>query len=140
VIIKINYSFLFLTCCGRFLHTYFFFSSHPFNNESVWKNIFPHGKIHHMWGKLIFFTLALGTIQVLRHQRGGWVGWLNDDVWWQGGWVGVTKYWCDQKIYKAKNFVYVRRKPGWNFLKKNFFYAQNLLEIYLSFRGYHWSV
>ena len=22
----------------------------------------------------------LGTIQVLRHQRGGWVGWPNDDV------------------------------------------------------------
>ena len=23
---------------------------------------------------------GLGTIQVLRHQRGGWVGWPNDDV------------------------------------------------------------
>ena len=23
---------------------------------------------------------SLGTIQVLRHQRGGWVGWQNDDV------------------------------------------------------------
>ena len=36
-----------------------FFPSHPFINESVCKIIFPHGKIHHMWGKLIFFTLAL---------------------------------------------------------------------------------
>ena len=24
--------------------------------------------------------IALGTIQVLRHQRGGWLGWPNDDV------------------------------------------------------------
>ena len=23
---------------------------------------------------------GLGGIQVLRHQRGGWVGWQNDDV------------------------------------------------------------
>ena len=25
-------------------------------------------------------TNLLGGIQVLRHQRGGWVGWPNDDV------------------------------------------------------------
>ena len=30
------------------------------------------------WGVGLFF--ALGGIQVLRHQRGGWVGWPNDDV------------------------------------------------------------
>ena len=48
----------------------------------------------------------LGTIQVLRHQRGGWVGWPNDDVWWQGGWVGVAKWWRDQKINKEK------KEPG----------------------------
>ena len=27
-----------------------------------------------------FPKYELGTIQVLRHQRGGWVGWPNDDV------------------------------------------------------------
>ena len=47
-----------------------------------------------------------GGIQVLRHQRGGWVGWSNDDVWWQGGWEGVAKWWRDQKIYKEK------KEPG----------------------------
>ena len=54
----------------------------------------------------------LGTIQVLRHQRGGWVGWLNDDVWWQGGSLGVAYWWRDQRIYKEKNFGCVSRKKG----------------------------
>ena len=42
----------------------------------------------------------LRIIEVLRHQRGGWVGWPNDDVWWQGGWMGLAKWWRDQRIYK----------------------------------------
>ena len=28
---------------------------------------------------------------------GGW-GWPNADVCWQGGWMGVTKCWCEKKI------------------------------------------
>ena len=44
-------------------------------------------------------SIWLGGIQVLRHQRGGGVGWPNDDVWWQGGWGGVAKWWRDQKTY-----------------------------------------
>ena len=35
------------------------------------------------WSKILLLALAsldLGTIQVLRHQRGGWIGWPNDDV------------------------------------------------------------
>ena len=50
---------------------------------------------------------ALGGIQVLRHQRDGWVGWPNDDVWWQGGWLGVAKWWREQKIYiiSIKNYL-----------------------------------
>ena len=39
---------------------------------------------------ILIGTLVIGGIQVLRHQRGGWVGWPNDDVWWQCGWLGVA--------------------------------------------------
>ena len=56
-----------------------------------------------------------------------WDGWPNDDIWWQGGWVGVAKCWREQKIYKEKNFVCVRRKKSWNFLKKTFFDAVTFL-------------
>ena len=43
----------------------------------------------------------LGGIQVLRHQRGGWMGWPNDDVWWQGGRVG----WSTLFAYAEKKSV-----------------------------------
>ena len=55
---------------------------------------------------ILIGTLVIGGIQVLRHQRGGWVGWPNDDVWWQGGWVGEAKWWRYQKIYKEKKLLF----------------------------------
>ena len=61
----------------------------------------------YLWqGSMVILIGQLGGVQVLRHQRGGWVGWPNDDVWWQGGWVGVAKWWRDQKINKEK------KEPG----------------------------
>ena len=50
--------------------------------------------------KKIQMSLHLGTIQVLRHQRGRWVGSENGNFWWftvltinhqRGGWVGLKK-------------------------------------------------
>ena len=46
----------------------------------------------HEWGKTISL---LGTIQVLRHQRGGWVGgvriWQFLMIYSRGGWIGSKK-------------------------------------------------
>ena len=71
---------------------------------------------------------ALGGIQVLRHQRDGWVGWPNDDVWWQGGWVGVAKWWRDQTMYiKGKKKLSLHaQKTRLEFYFKKSFYMQQL--------------
>jgi hypothetical protein len=58
------------------------------------------------------YSAWLGTIQVLRHQRGGWVGWPNDDV---------------SKNIQGKKLCLRAQK------KRLEFSLKNLLEIYLSF-------
>ena len=43
----------------------------------------------------------LGTIQILRNQKGGWV-WPNAYVCLQGGWVGVGKYLRNELLESPK--------------------------------------
>ena len=73
---------------------------HYLQHDAFWK-------VFVQW-QYIQVVFALGTIQVLRHQRGGWVGLPNDDVWWQGGWVGVAKWWREQKIYIISIKTYLK--------------------------------
>ena len=39
-----------------------------------------YNKIGFVKNRPKFVRVPLGGVQVLRHQRGGWVGWQNDDV------------------------------------------------------------
>ena len=71
-------------------------------------------------------NVPLGTIQVLRHQRGGQMMMFDDKV---GGWG-----WLNADVSKniqGKKLCLCAQK------KRLEFSLKNLLEIYLSFRGYH---
>ena len=103
-----------------------------FQNMAYWPTVYRTGHKGKLKGHTLFSLLfSLGTIQVLRHQRGGWLGWPNDDVWWQGGWVRVTKCWRDQKLYKEKTLFACTEKKVGIFLKKLFSCGNFFMSIYL---------
>ena len=116
-------------CQKTFFKYHMFKGSYRYLGDFLfWQIIFPITKSNlsyiriQLCCNIVYFMkrentkTTLGIIQLLRHQRRWWMGWPNDDVWWQDGWVGVAKSWREQKICKEKTLFACAEKKGWNFL------------------------
>ena len=60
--------------------------------------------------------MNLGTIQILRNQKGGWVR-PNAYVCLQGGWVGVAKCLRNHKNHRKRDFLEKTNLPRRNALQ-----------------------